>query len=129
MINSALIHLLEITILNLFFSMNLSFPLKGLDRCLFPILRSRNLEMELTPPAFTFLCRNNLRMRRLYVNSDTESMPPALIYTFLRLKWYSARFNFELVHVVMPRFGPEPKFEPEPGRTGPRSSSKVQGYG
>jgi len=26
----------------------------------------------------------------------------------------------------MPRFGSEPKFEPEPGWTGPRSSSKVQ---
>jgi hypothetical protein len=31
--------------------------------------------------------------------------------------------------LVMPRFGPEPKFEPEPGRTGPRSGSKVQHSG
>jgi hypothetical protein len=30
---------------------------------------------------------------------------------------------------VMPWFGPEPKFEPEPGRTEPRFSPKVQGYG
>jgi hypothetical protein len=28
--------------------------------------------------------------------------------------------------IVMPRFGPEPKFEPEPGRTEPRSGLKVQ---
>src|ERR1700683_5024928 len=29
----------------------------------------------------------------------------------------------------MPRFGPQPKFEPEPGRTGPRSGLKVQASG
>jgi len=29
-------------------------------------------------------------------------------------------------HVVMPRFGPEPKFEPEPGRTWPKSGSKFK---
>jgi len=36
------------------------------------------------------------------------------------------RGRWRIRWVVMPRFGPEPKFEPEPGRTEPRSGLKVQ---
>jgi hypothetical protein len=90
-----------ITILDLQFSLQIPHSyLEGLQHCSFPNLHVLNLEVELTPSVLTFMRRNSLRIRQLYVSSDDDTLPPASLCTFPKLECFSGSFN------LMPAFLP-----------------------
>src|ERR1700691_1816423 len=100
-IYSTLAHLHGITTLDLRLPMQIPHSyLEGLQHCSFPNLHVLNLEVELTPSVRTFMRRNSLRIRQLYVSSDDDTLPPASLCTFRKLACFSGSFT------LMPAFLP-----------------------
>src|ERR1700691_1328095 len=70
--------------------------LEDLQYCSFPYLEELSLSACLTPSVLTFMRRNNLYIRDLYITSDLDSRKHAPPCTFLELKVYRGDPEFIL---------------------------------
>ena len=98
---SPLICLHGIMTLGLILPADIPIPyLEDLQYCSFPYLEELSLSACLTPSVLTFMRRNNLYIRELYITSDLDSRKQAPPCTFLELKVY--RGDPEFIPAFLP---------------------------
>jgi hypothetical protein len=98
---SPLIRLHGIMTLGLILPADIPIPyLEDLQYCSFPYLEEPSLSACLTPSVLTFMRRNNLYIRELYITSDLDSRKQAPPCTFLELKVY--RGDPEFIPAFLP---------------------------
>jgi hypothetical protein len=96
-LQEALIHLRDITTLELKLLPNLPRSyLTNLKQCSFPNLRALHLDTDLSPSILALICRHNLHVRDLKINSHAAlgSLPRDPICRFPMLDCYSGDFKF-----------------------------------